>query len=269
MELIIYAKLITIYHRMREVNRGWSATYWSIVTSFNWCMFAKNRFDGELLYSLAKRFGSLKKVDLSNCETISTTTISDALALVPGLTDLNLAGTKVMPGAMTEALELLPKIRRLNLSYTGIDDRVIGKICNLYKSNLRELRIDSCQVLLETPDLTRLGKLEILSLKQCRKVVASAFGHIKQMKELRELYLVNNYNCTSRMLKVLIDSLRYLKVLELGFYDITTELGETIINRGLDSFALHQLRQVDASFILRLLEKTKNYTHKGTTFDFQ
>ena len=114
--------------RIREVSRGWNATNWSIMTSFDWRMFANNKFDGQTLYSLARRLGSLKRVDLSNCETISTETIIDALSEVPSLAALNLAGTNIHSTALIHALVKLQRIRRLHLSYTAINDRVVAKI---------------------------------------------------------------------------------------------------------------------------------------------
>mgnify|MGYP002385382467 CR=1 FL=1 len=252
--------------RIREVSRGWNATNWSIMTSFDWRMFANNKFDGQTLYSLARRLGSLKRVDLTNCETISTETIIDALSEVPSLTALNLAGTNIHSTAMIHALDKLQRIRRLNLSYTAINDRVVAKICNLYTTNLRELRIDSCQVSIDTPAFCKLNQLEILSLKQCRKLSPAAMDSIKLMTNLQELRLVNNYNITSHMVNDILSGMKHLKIFELGFYDLTAELCETIIARRLASFTLHQLKSVDIKFILQVLQHTKNYTHKGKQF---
>lgn len=227
-------------------------------------MFAKDKFDGSVLYSLAKRFGGLKRVDLSNCEIIPTATIIDALSRVPGLTELNLSGTKVNSADMVEALGKLPCIHRLNLSYTSINDRVVATICELYFPNLRELRIDSCQVLLDTPSLAKLNKLQILSLKQCRKIRPIALESIKTMTNLQELRLMNNYEISSQMVSDALSALEDLKILELGFFDLTPTLLDTIINRKqLKSFAFHQVKPVDAKSILALLDKIKEYTHKG------
>ncbi len=230
-------------------------------------MFAKEKFDGQMLYSLAKRFGGLKRVDLSNCELIPTATIIDALSAVPGLTELNLAGTKVNSSEMVHALDQLPRIRRLNLSHTAINDRVVAKICNLYGPTLRELRIDSCQVLLDNSSLSLLKNLEILSLRQCRKITPQALECIKNMTELQELRLVNNSNISSQLLSQVLASLQQLQILELGFYDLTPQLLDAILDRrSLESFTFHQLYKVDNDKILRILEKIKNYTHKGKFF---
>lgn len=244
--------------------RGWNATCWSLISSYDWRMFPIEKFDSNMLYSLAKRFGGLKRVDLSNCELIPTATIIDALSEVPGLTELNLAGTKVHSTDMVDALEKLPLIHRLNLSYTSINDRVVSKICELYFANLHELRIDSCQVLLDTSSLAKVTKLQILSLKNCRKIMPVALENIKLFKNLQELRLVNNSNITSQMVSDTLAALKELQVLELGFYDLTPTLLDTILARKpLKSFIFHQLRPVDVKSILRILGKIKNYTHKG------
>jgi RND family efflux transporter MFP subunit len=114
------------------------------------------------------------------------------LASLTNLSILELMGARELHGSGFKALGSLKNLRFLNLADSGIDDNGLATIAASLP-HLQILELKGTWISVKSLEsLTRLPQLHALDLSGCRRIDDSAFGPLKNLKGLSELWVGNS-----------------------------------------------------------------------------
>jgi RND family efflux transporter MFP subunit len=115
-----------------------------------------------------------------------------ALASLSNLSMLELTGARYIHGSGFQGLGNLKKLKFLNVADSAIDDNGLATIAASLP-HLQVLELKGTWISVKSLDsLTRLPQLHALDLSGCRRIDDSAFGPLKNLKGLSELWVGNS-----------------------------------------------------------------------------
>ncbi|HEU4417351.1 MAG TPA: hypothetical protein VFT55_00355 [Planctomycetota bacterium] len=139
------------------------------------------------------RFTKLERLDLSGTDYAVPPRITDKgvreLGALTNLRWLCVARCHEMKGAGLQALEALPQLEHLDLTYSGVQSSAVERLQRL--PSLRSLVLSHCPAFhgRSLAAVARIPGLRRLELRACPTLTAADAMHIAKLKELRHLDL--------------------------------------------------------------------------------